>query len=475
MKLTKILFVIGCLGFVSAAAQPDFTLPSLRRTYQSTYVNPAFMPKYKYSIGLPVVSNFYINQTRRGFTLKDVTESITDSGIVDLNTFYNKIEGDAIAVSTTVNTDIFHLSFPIGKFQIGFNSTLKAQTNQAISKDFIGFMTSGNSYFKGQTLDFKAFEISSFNYLENGLSVARKFGKLSLGVRVKYLQGIAVVQTQDLRFGIYTPESPLDPLVVKSGGTINTAGLPLFTDSVEGMESSESTSLKDFDAAYLYSASNRGFAFDFGFTYEVLPFLTVHGSVVDLGGITWRGTPYNYKLQNSDVQFDGLNDAQLKSGEAQQAFTDSLLDVLGKPTVSTNSFTTKLNARYTAGADINVTKRDVVGFLFQGQQTINAFLPAYTFSYTHRFGRGWEISSNYSIYNKQYANIGVGTAMKFGPVQWYIMTDDIMLFISPDTRNNLYFRTGINLVFGDVGRIAAKEEKAKKDKEIANKKKGKKK
>ncbi len=474
MRTIKLLFTIGCLGILSAAAQPDFTMPSLRRTYQSTYINPAFMPKYKFSIGLPVISNFYINNTRLGFNVEDVTASIKDS-LVDLNTFHSRIQGDAIGLSTTVNTDLFHISFRIGKAQFGFNSTLKIQTTQAFSKDFIGFMTSGNAFFKGQAQDFKAFEVSNFNYLENGFSVSRQFGKkLSLGVRAKYLQGIAVIQTQDIRFGISTPENNLDPVVIKTGGTVNTAGLPLLTDSVSGMSADESSSMKKFTAASLYAPGNRGFAFDFGFTYTILPRFTIHGSVIDFGGaINWKGTPLNYTLENKDVEFAGFTDAHLKSGEAQQAFLDSLGDILGKPTVTTNSFTTKLNTRYTAGADLMVTKRDMVGFLFQGQQTINKFLPAYTFSYTHRFGRAWEVAGNYSIYNKQFANIGVGTSMKFGPLQWYVMTDDIMLFLSPETRNNLYFRTGINIVLGDVGRIADKEEKVKKEKEAAAKKKNK--
>ncbi len=446
----KLLFILMlmCLAGI-AQAQPDFTLPSLRNTYQSTYINPAFSSKYKVSIGIPVISSLYINNTRSGFTLKDVTESIDDSSYLDLNKFCEKIDGDAIAITTISNTDIFHVSFPIGKFQFSFNSTLKAQTTQAISKDFIGFVVNGNSYFKGQTADFKAFDINSINYVENGFSLARKFEKLSVGVRAKYLIGLAIVQTKNIKMGVTTPDNTYDPLIVHSGGTINTAGVPLFADSVTGEEKDDSQ--KDFNVSDLTKMRNNGIGFDIGFTYKVRPKLMVHASVTDLGAaIKWKGSPYNYTLENADVQYDGFTQEHLNSGEAQNAYTDSLVKLLSKSTVTSKSFTTSLNARYFAGADFQLTKSDVVGFLFQGQKVVGKFIPAYTFSYTHSFGNVWDLTTNYSIYNKAFVNVGVGTALKLGPVQLYLISDDILVYIKPETKNTVYFRFGLNLTMGKV-------------------------
>lgn len=446
-QLLLIFMFIGLAGI--AQAQPDFTLPSLRNTYQSTYINPAFKSKYKVSIGIPVLSSLYINNTRSGFTLKDVTESIDDSSYLDLNKFCEKIDGDAIAVTTISNADIFHISFPVGKFQMSFNSTLKVQTTQAISKDFIGFVVNGNAHFKGQTADFKAFDISSINYVENGFSLARKFGKLSVGVRAKYLIGLAIVQTKNIKMGVTTPASAYDPLVIHTGGTINTAGVPLLTDSVTGEE--KDASQKEFSVSDLTKMRNNGIGFDAGVTYKILPKLMIHASVVDFGtAIKWKGSPYNYTLENADVKYDGFTQEHLNSGDAQNAYTDSLVKLLSKHTVTTNSFTTTLNARYFAGADYQLTKSDVVGFLFQGQKVVGKFIPAYTFSYTHSFGNIWDLTSNYSIYNKSFVNIGVGTAIKLGPVQLYLISDDILVYMKPETGNTVYLRFGLNLTMGKV-------------------------
>lgn len=445
-KKLLLLLVFSAIVF-SSWAQPDFTLPSLRRVYQSTYINPAFKPKYKVSVGIPILSSIYINNTRTGFTLNDVTESIEDS-LLNLNTFYTKIKGDFVGVATTFNTDIFHVSFPAGSFQLSFNSTFKTYNFESISKDFIGFAANGNSFFKGQNQSFKALEVNTISYVENGFSLSRQFNKFSVGVRAKYLYGIALVQTKDIRLGVATPQNNFDPITISSGGQINTAGLPLLGDSVNGQ--ANDPSLKTFKASNFTKFNNNGFAVDLGATYQVLPNLMLHASVIDWGGIKWKGTPYNYKLQNSDIQFGGFNRDHLNSDSARANYVDSLVSLLGKMEVTNNSFSTTLNTRYTLGGDFDLTKRDRIGFLFQGQQTPLRFEPAYTFSYSHKFGVNWDVITNWSIFNKSLTNIGVGTAIKMGACQLYVLSDNVLIFFAPNTQNTLYFRIGLNLVWSQL-------------------------
>jgi hypothetical protein len=165
-KLTLLAISYFCL-VSSLFAQLDVTLPSLRRVYQSSYTNPAFMPKYKTSIGIPVLSNLQFDITRTGFTLQDIFDCVDDQGLVDANQFYNKIEGEGIAIQTTLNTDIFHVSFNIKGFQIGINSSLKTQNNQLFGKDFIGFIANGNDFYRGKTaqVDFLLFNTLKMDFL----------------------------------------------------------------------------------------------------------------------------------------------------------------------------------------------------------------------------------------------------------------------------------------------------------------------
>lgn len=445
-KYTFLLVLVVCSCSVSWA-QLDATLPSMRRVYQSTYFNPGFVPKYKFSVGVPVLSNFYMNNSRSGFTLEDAIESTDDSGYVDLNLLYNRIEDDGITLNTIIQTDLFHVSFPIRKFQIGINISNKTQTTQAFSKQFIGFLTQGNGYFKGQTAEFKGMDFYNISYLETGLSIARQFRKFSVGVRFKYLQGMAMVETSDLRFSITTPQNAYDTLTVSVGGKINTSNVPLLVDSVTGKQPDKKA--KEFSPANLANFQNNGFALDLGFTYNVLPRLLVHGSVMDLGSINWNSTPYNYTLANADVRLSGFTNDQLNNDSARANYTDSIVGLLKDATVTENSFTSKLRTRYFFGADWDLTKRDRVGFLFQGQQLPSSFFTAYTVSYSRRFGVNWDVTANYTRVNGAANNVGLGTSIKMGAFQFFIMQDDILLYFQPATAQTFYLRLGLNLVWAD--------------------------
>lgn len=445
-KYSILLLLVICSCSVSWA-QPDATLPSLRRVYQSTYFNPGFVPKYKYSIGIPVISNFYMNNARTGFTVQDVIDCTDDSGYVDLNQFYDKISEDGITINTLIQTDFFHVSFPVRNFQIGINISEKTQTTQAFSKQFIGFLTQGNGYFKGKTAEFKGLDFYNISYVETGVSVARQFRKFSIGVRAKYLQGMAFVETSDLRFSISTPDNAFDSLTVRVGGKINSSNVPLLVDSVTGKQPDEKA--KKFDAANLAQFQNNGFAFDLGFTYNIKPRLVVHGSVVDLGSITWNSAPYNYTLANSEVKLNGFTNDQLNNDSVRGNYTDSIVALLKGATVTENSFSSALRTRYFFGADWDFSFRDRIGFLFQGQSNPNSFYTAYTFSYTHRFGVNWDVTTNYTRLNGESNNIGLGTAVKMGAFQFYIVQDDILLYFKPGTAQNFYFRIGLNLVWSE--------------------------
>jgi hypothetical protein len=423
----------------------------MRGLYQSSYVNPAFAPKYKVSVGLPVISNFHITNTRTGFTMQDVFDCVDSDSLLDFNKFYNKIDGAGIGIQTTMNTDLFHVSFPIGKVQMSVNTGLRTQNTEVISKAFFGFLANGNAYFAGQSQDVDLMKITATNYTETGVSAQRQFGKFSVGVRAKYLQGIAAVQSDALGFTITTGANPYDTLKIRTRGNLRTAGVPLFADSVTNQPKNDD--LKQFNAADLTKFANTGFGIDLGLTYQVTPRLMVHGSVVDWGGINWRSNPYHYALTGKEVRFGGFSNNDFNSDSTRQAFTDSLTKLLYQSTVTTESFRTKLLTRYYVGGDFDLTKRDKVGILYQGQQFPNKLISAYTISYAHKFGRVWDLSANYSRYGGKYSQVGVGTAVKMGPVQLYVITDDILILFKPNNYNYMYFRMGINLVFGDLSKV----------------------
>jgi uncharacterized protein DUF5723 len=71
-----------------------------------------------------------------------------------------------------------------------------------------------------------------------------------------------------------------------------------------------------------------------------------------------------------------------------------------------------------------------------------------TLSYTRQVGTNWDISANYSIFNRSYANVGLGTVIKWGAFQIFLIQDDIMYYFFPKSGRNVYVRFGFNLVWG---------------------------
>jgi hypothetical protein len=431
---------LGC-WLVISQAQPDMSLPSLRRTYQSTYVNPGFAPAYKLSIGLPGISNLYINQTWSGFTLNDIFESNDPTdGNIDLNKFHSRISKDGIYFNTSFQTDAFHVSFPIGSFQASIHSGTRVFNTVDFSYDFLGFLINGNASLAGRNADFKAFDMNVLAYQETGFSLQKSIGRLSVGARAKYILGIANVQTTDVTIGVQTPSNSVDPLVIKLGGRIQTGGIPLVADTVDGKAKT------DEQNSVAVGTNNSGVGLDFGATYQLLRKLSVHASVTDLGGINWKSNAFNYKLNNRSVQFDGFSDAMLNSDSVLNAYLDSLQKELISAEVTTGSFRTALRTRYFVGADYDLTKRDRIGFLYQMQQLPARNVSAVTFSYTRKFGVNWNVTANYSLFNNV-SIYGLGTAWKWGPVQVYLISDDLMIYFKPETQNTVYFRFGINLAW----------------------------
>jgi hypothetical protein len=56
-------------------------------------------------------------------------------------------------------------------------------------------------------------------------------------------------------------------------------------------------------------------------------------------------------------------------------------------------------------------------------------------------------------------NVGIGTAVKMGAFQFYIIQDDILLYFKPATSQSFYFRMGLNLVWSEYtgAKISGKE------------------
>lgn len=452
-RIGLLFFVLMLFSLNVIKAQTESTLPFLRRTNQSTFINPAFIPKYRTSIGLPMpgVSNFNLNFNLRGFDISTITKAIDNDTSLNLNKLADNINTEAFGFNTFMQTDLFHLCFPIGKYQVGLNVSNRISSFIEIDKDFFLFLTGGNQALMGRKADFTGMSVNANVYNEIGVSVAREFEKFSVGIRGKYLSGIVYASTDNLSASFTSGVNPYDPVNIQLGGQIKTAGLvPFLLDSINGVAATdEQKDINAFVKDVNSYTGNKGGAIDIGFTYWATPRLNLHASIIDLGFINWQVNPYAYTFDDVDITFSGLSYEQLNNADVRQKYLDSLSNLIKDATVSQGSFTSWLPMRFFMGGDYDLTFRDKVGVMVQGQYFNKQIRPAFSIAYSRKIGTNWDITTNYSYFNGSFANIGLGTAVKWGACQLFFVQDNILASLFPANSRSFYVRFGFNLVWGE--------------------------
>ena len=185
-----------------------------------------------------------------------------------------------------------------GKNRFSANITEHVQGRQRYDGSIFQLAIAGNE--PGQTLQFGNFETDAIHYREFGLGFNRSFlpdeneeDKLVVGTRVKYLFGLANVQTQYADVSLTTgTEEELYALTTRANVHVNTSGLGLLEEDQE---------------AYIYNTQNTGFGIDLGGTYQLNDRISFAASVINLGAITWKEDARSY-TSNGSFTFSGCRE-----------------------------------------------------------------------------------------------------------------------------------------------------------------------
>lgn len=167
--------------------------------------------------------------------------------------------------------DKFPLSISYGIRQEAFAQVPNSQT--------IALALYGNKHFEGEELKDNRVNARISSFHEIGVGSARKFGNLSLGLRLKSFIGMDAILLEDFNY-------------------------ELFTDTLG--------TLIDLSGSYraYRGTGGMGGAIDLGAVLEISPQLTVQASLLDYGFITWNGNT----LENGfDIVYEGEEVLDLES------------------------------------------------------------------------------------------------------------------------------------------------------------------
>ncbi len=435
-----IIILISC--FITSFAQNNSTIYYMKNVPQANYYNPAFTPKAKFYIGLPAISNFNFNLSHSAFNYNDIitTRETDDSLVLDVDNAISKMRDFNNFISSEIFIDGLSLGFKVKQAYFSFGFTEKVSFRFNYPRDLISLAWKGNAQFLEKPAVFDNIGLDMSYYREYFAATSLKINeKLRVGGRFKLLYGKANINTERSNISIATdPESYA--ITANADILVNTSGFN-FSDTT------------DFDPMeFVFNKQNKGFAFDFGAEYKLNYKWNVNIAALNLGSISWKSNLKSYRTEeNTTFTFEGFdaNDffADNKTTSPIEELTDSLQDAFNI-IEEQNTYKTTLTPIFIIGSTYNFTYKTKAGFILQNKIFDKRIYPSLTLSFNKRFGNIFELATTYSIFNNSYLNFGAGIVANLLGLQIYIVTDNILSPILPQSQKNVHLNFGLNLVFG---------------------------
>jgi len=428
--------------FVSllAKAQPEVTLPFMRNVFQASFVNPTTMPEHSFSTGLSVFGQAISN----GFQPKNFMDYRTDTMYVNLNSLLGDMN-DKNLIFVAENVDIFHIRFKVKSSFAWFAVRQNTSATLQYPRDLFSLAIEGNKQFVGSTIDLSNLKTDISVYNEYTVGYLKDLPRWTFAGRVSLLQGLANANFNPKEFKIEI-DTAMYAHTAAADAQLRTSGIP---KNVDGDI--------DFDVVdgqwvtnRLTGFANKGFAISGGATYKFDEKMKISFSFTDIGFIKWKDEIQTYTLKGV-TRFEGL-DVLGDLLRGNDVDVDSLLekteDDFTRDTIA-GSYTTWLNPKFYFSANYDLTRRTTLGVTFATFYNKRLY-PSITLGFSQGIGRFFQVVGTASIYQRSIPNLGAGVVIKPGPLQIFIVADNIYPVIDPLAFTNANVRVGINLVFGRV-------------------------
>ena len=436
IKKNFTLLLVFLFAFLSNGvfSQKNFTAYHIGSIPQANYLNPGFKNNNRFYLTLPLgMQN--VSVFNSGFKLNDLIQTRTQD---DSLTLSPKLAIQNMAklnyLNVEMSNELFGFGFKAKKNYFSLNLSNRLQTRLTYPKDLLQFVSEGNGdTYLGKRAAFDGLGLDLMSYLEVGLGYNRDVNdKLTVGGRLKYLSGIANVNTLKSKLGITTDETSFD-LTVDGQMQINTSNLDtnVFNDPNQLIQS-------------VTKFTNSGFAIDLGGSYKLSEKVQLNASLLDLGFINWKSNVTNYVSNEVNYTFKGIN------------FNDSLsldnsLDTLNtvfSQKQNHENYKTNLHTKFYLGGRYDINKYFYTSALMYNEIVSGKYTNGLSLAFNTKLNNWLNASINYSKYGRSYNNFGFGLNLKGGPIQFYVMTDNFMAFINPTKTNHVHASFGLNILVG---------------------------
>ncbi|MFE3870242.1 DUF5723 family protein [Flavobacterium sp. ZS1P70] len=463
--MRKIILLFILFMSVKSISQNKQLLYNFTSVPQSLMTNPGADVTYKFYFGIPLLSGVSTNVGSSGFSAYDL---FADNG-VDFNVklrdvVFSTTRKDRAAINEQI--ELFSGGFRIKGGQDQYDSYVSFGMCQEF--DFLSYMPKdlailaldGNERYLGKVFDLGDLNVKAEMLTALHIGYHKNINeRLTVGFRGKIYSSIFDASSTKNSGYIYTIPSNVNRYeqVIYSNLQLNTSGIAKYND-----KNYDGEVAKDIKSKALFGG-NLGLGFDAGLTYYPKKNIQFTASIVDVGfikhtkeveSLTYKGY---YKYDGINPKFNGGN----TGGDVYQQFKDAIpLDTLH------NKYTTWRPAKFNSSiqysfeeerpTDCDCTDynpetiyKSAVGAQLFVMTTPRTPLIAFTTYYSRKIFNALQVKATYTIDSYSNKNIGLGLSSNFGPVNFYILADNLLEYRDVSKANSLSFQLGLNIIFKD--------------------------
>ena len=474
MIRTLLLFFAILFGMVSSYAQNKQLLYDFYEIPQSLMLNPGVKTPYQWHTGIPMLSSISAQAGSSGITVNDL---FANDGI-DFNTkFRDKV------VNGLNKNDEFGGSGTLELFNFGFRSLNRASDYYSFgmyAEGFVaqfwprdlailGFEGNANNLNRRFNLNHIASQGEAVNVFHFGLN--RKLNsKWTVGARAKLYSSLFEFRSANNSgyFVTTAGENNILRNTLVADVTMRTSGIEEFIDFFE----EDGADLSNLLLKRSLLGGNLGVGFDVGFTHSFGKNSYITASLLDVGFIYHTNALKNYTLKgaasNEGVEIILPEDLTDFNPEIWQELIDQFEEQIPFET-NENSFISLRpikfysSFRYNFGertprtqdcdCDVKTIRRNnnldyvnaVGGQLFM-MNRVRGPQAALTAFYQRRFGNILALKTTYTIDKYSLSNIGLGLNLQAGPVNFYILGDNLLGYANIPNSHYASLQFGFNII-----------------------------
>ncbi len=451
--MKKVLLLVASAFSLVGIGQSNMLLYNFDAVAQSLHVNPSLQQQSKVWVGLPGISGISLDYQNSGFSLLDIFEEGTDINDNIRKTLGEMDDASGLFLNSTI--DLLGIGFKAGKGYFSLGAQQSIDLKMKWPTQLLTFAYEGNAIPRNRVMSLESYN-AEFNIRTNYyLGYQRAIGeKWRVGGRLKYIigQGHGYVDRMN---GRITTTSVSD-LVIDTDILIRSSGVANTEDDIEVMD--------------LVFSDNRGFGVDLGATYTVNQRLSFSVSALDIGSINWESDNREYSSKGT-FTFDGV-DADLADDDPIKDF-DDLVDSLEAAFDFSESvgvgYKRSLPSHYYVSGNFHLNEKHSLGALYHLRTWDGDAFHDIGFNYVGKLARGFQATVGYSLINGDASNVGVGLSTKLGPMQFYVMSDNVLGAVNYASLQTTNVRLGLNIAIYEPKEKKMERKKAKAAKKLGKK------